>query len=277
LEIEIVEPQIVATEETVHLLQITDTHLFGDAEGCLLGVNTEQSFQAVVEGICQQGIAFDAILATGDISQDHSPSSYAKFAKSIQRLEKPCYWLPGNHDYKPSMDAVFPSSQIIEIPHVLAGEYWQIILLNSQVEGLPHGFLEAEQLAILDEKLQQHPERHTLVLLHHNALPIGSAWLDQHRLQRAHLFWDILRKHDNVRAVLSGHVHQSFDKTHQNIQVMATPSTCIQFKANSDEFALDTLSPGWRYLQLHRDGSLTTQLCRLPCGQFVPDFESDGY
>lgn len=271
------EPQIVATEETVHLLQITDTHLFADAEGSLLGVNTEQSFQAVVDSILQHEMAFEAILATGDISQDHTEASYIKFAQGIQKLKKPCFWLPGNHDYKPSMDAVFPSSQIMEVPHVLAGEHWQIILLDSQVEGLPHGFLENEQLCLLDEKLRQYPQRHALVLLHHNALPIGSAWLDQHRLQRANLFWDVLRRHDNVRAVLGGHVHQNFEKNHQDVQVMATPSTCIQFKANNDEFALDTLSPGWRYLQLHRDGTLSSQVCRLPEGSFVPDFESDGY
>ncbi|PMM10638.1 3',5'-cyclic-AMP phosphodiesterase [Vibrio breoganii] len=271
------EPQIVATEETVQLVQITDTHLFADDEGCLLSVNTGQSFIATVNDIVERNVEFDAIVATGDISQDHSAASYTRFADGIKPLEKQCYWLPGNHDQKSNMVTVLPSPQIKEVGHVLAGEYWQIIMLDSQVEGLPHGYLETEQLELLDNKLAEFPERHTLVLLHHNALPIGSAWLDQHKLQRAHQFWEVLGRHQNVRAVLGGHVHQDFEKEHNGVRVLATPSTCIQFKANNDEFALDTLSPGWRHLQLHKDGQLESQVYRLEEGCFIPDFEAEGY
>ncbi|GAD80654.1 3',5'-cyclic-AMP phosphodiesterase [Vibrio ezurae] len=271
------EQQIVAAEETVQLLQITDTHLFADDEGCLLSVNTGSSFQAVVEDIAARNPYFDAIVATGDISQDHSIASYERFANGIEKLVKPCYWLPGNHDLKANMGSVFPSTQINEVEHVFAGEYWQLIMLNSQVEGLPHGYLEQQQLDLLDEKLSQYPERHTLVLLHHNSLPIGSTWLDQHKLQKAEQFWNVLEKHSNVRAVVGGHVHQDFEEEYNGIKVLATPSTCIQFKANTHEFALDSLPPGWRHLQLHKNGHLETQLYRLAEGCFVPDFEAQGY
>ncbi|OBT07365.1 3',5'-cyclic-AMP phosphodiesterase [Vibrio sp. UCD-FRSSP16_10] len=271
------EPQIVVTEDTVQLIQITDTHLFGDGERCLLSVNTGLSFQAVVEDIVMKDLSFDAIVATGDISQDHTTASYARFADGIERLIKPCYWLPGNHDQKSTMSSVLPSEQIHEVGHVLAGDYWQLIMLDSQVEGLPHGYLEQQQLQLLEQKLNQYPERHTLVMLHHNSLPIGSAWLDQHKLQKAHQLWEVLDRHQNVRAVLGGHVHQDFAKEHNGVQVIATPSTCIQFKANTDEFALDTLPPGWRYLQLHKDGHLSSTLYRLAEGCFVPDFDAQGY
>ncbi|CAM3987679.1 3',5'-cyclic-AMP phosphodiesterase [Vibrio neonatus] len=271
------EPHIVVTEETVQLLQITDTHLFADDEGCLLSVNTGLSFQAVVDDIAAHNLPFDAIIATGDISQDHSVASYKRFANGIKQLLKPCYWLPGNHDLQANMGKVLPSEQINEVSHVFAGDYWQLIMLNSQVEGLPHGYLEQHELDLLDEKLSQHPERHTLVLLHHNSLPIGSTWLDQHKLQKADQFWNVIEKHNNVRAVLGGHVHQDFEQDCNGVKVIATPSTCIQFKANTHEFALDSLPPGWRHLQLHKDGRLESQLHRLDEGCFVPDFDAQGY
>ncbi|CAM2815003.1 3',5'-cyclic-AMP phosphodiesterase [Vibrio rarus] len=268
---------MVVMEETVQLVQITDTHLFAKDEGCLLSVNTAQSFLAVVDDVVVRNVAFDAIVATGDISQDHSLESYSRFAQGIECLEKPCYWLPGNHDRKKNMSQLLPSKQIREMEHVLAGDYWQLIMLNSQVEGLPHGYLDESQLDLLEEKLNQYPQRHTLILFHHNSLPIGSAWLDQHKLQKAPQFWERIAGYDNVRAVLGGHVHQKVDKEHNGVRVMATPSTCIQFKANSDEFALDTLPPGWRHLQLHKDGSIESQVYRLSEGRFIPDFESEGY
>lgn len=262
---------------TIKLIQITDTHLFEPADGSLLSVKTLDSFNAVVSAIIDQGSCFDAILSTGDISQDHTAGSYQRFVSGIAPLKKSCYWLPGNHDFKPSMTSVLPSQQIEQVSHVLLGEHWQMVLLDSQVVGVPHGRLSDQQLQLLDEKLAQYPQRHTLVLLHHHPILVGSRWLDQHTLKDAEYFWQLVEKHSNVKAVLCGHVHQDMNVLHQGVRVMATPSTCVQFKPNSDDFALDTLSPGWRELALFADGSLTTEVKRLAPGSFQPDFTSAGY
>lgn len=263
--------------DSIKLLQITDTHLFEPVDGSLLSVNTLDSFKAVVAAIVEENQPFDAIISTGDISQDHTAESYRQFADGIAPLEKTCFWLPGNHDFKPAMASVLPSEQIKQVDHVLLGEHWQIVLLDSQVVGVPHGRLSDEQLELLEQKLSQHSDRHTLVLLHHHPLLVGSRWLDQHTLKDANHFWDVVAKHSNVKAVVCGHVHQDMNVLHQGVRVMATPSTCVQFKPNSDDFALDTLSPGWRELELHNDGRLTTEVKRLPTGSFQPDFNSAGY
>ncbi|MFB9135215.1 3',5'-cyclic-AMP phosphodiesterase [Vibrio olivae] len=262
---------------SIKLLQITDTHLFAPSDGSLLSVNTYESFLAVVDAIKTEHVEFDAILATGDISQDHSEQSYRKFEQGIAPLQKPCFWLPGNHDYKPNMGSVIPSAQIEPIDHVLLGEHWQMILLDSQVVGVPHGRLSDQQLALLDSKLAEYPEKHTLVLLHHHPLLVGSHWLDQHSLKDADDFWQVVDKHNNVKAVLCGHIHQDMDKSHHGVRVLATPSTCVQFKPNSDDFALDHQAPGWRELELLDNGDIVTQVKRLKAGSFQPDFNSAGY
>lgn len=263
--------------KSIKLLQITDTHLFSEADGCLLSVNTLDSFHAVIDGIRKNSIDFDAVLATGDISQDHSARSYQRFEQGVEQLGKPCFWLPGNHDYKPSMQSIFPSNRIQMNTHVLAGEYWQIVLLDSQVEGVPHGRLSEEQLAFLDDTLSQFAHLHTLILIHHHPILVGSAWLDQHTLHNADKLWAVMRRHSNVKAIVGGHVHQNFDRLHDNIRVITTPSTCVQFKPNSNDFALDSLSPGWRMLELCDDGELITQVSRLKNGLFIPDFNAGGY
>ncbi|NAW69028.1 3',5'-cyclic-AMP phosphodiesterase [Vibrio sp. V27_P1S3P104] len=267
----------LSPSDHIKLVQITDTHLFAPDDGCLLSVNTADSFRAIVQAIIEQQIPFDAILATGDISQDHSAESYQRFAAGIRDLQKLCFWLPGNHDYKPNMGSVMPSAQIQALEHVLLGKHWQMVLLDSQVVGVPHGRLSDYQLGLLDEKLTQYPDRFTLVLLHHHPLLVGSAWLDQHTLKDSDAFWHVVGQHRNVRAVLCGHVHQAMDCEYQGVKVMATPSTCVQFKPNSDDFALDLCSPGWRELELHHDGEVSTQVKRLRKGAFVPDFTSSGY
>lgn len=267
----------VDNDNCIKLLQITDTHLFVDDDGSLLGVNTTESFAAVVDAILEKPIDFDAILATGDISQDHTQESYQKFIQGIKPLQKPCFWLPGNHDYRRNMASVLPVSQIRCVPHFFVGDSWQIILLDSQVEGVPHGQLKPDQLALLDELLSLYPQKHTLVLMHHHPVLVGSAWLDQHTLKESENFWQVVAKHDNVNAVICGHVHQDMDVIVDGVRVIATPSTCVQFKPDSDDFALDLLSPGWREISLFDNGSIETEVKRLTNGQFLPDFYAGGY
>ncbi len=62
----------LAGEARVRILQITDTHLFAEKHETLLGVNTWESYQAVLEAIRAQQYEYDLIVATGDLAQDQS-------------------------------------------------------------------------------------------------------------------------------------------------------------------------------------------------------------
>jgi Icc protein len=63
-----------------------------------------------------------------------------------------------------------------------------------------------------------------------------------------------------VRAIVWGHVHQSYDALRKGVRLLATPSTCAQFLPNSDDFAVDRRPPGYRTLELRADGSLLTEV-----------------
>lgn len=272
----VVQSQSSVKDEVINLLQVTDTHLFATPEQDLLGVKTQQSYQHVIDAVLQNQQQFDAVLATGDISQDNSIASYQFFSKHIQRLGKPCYWLPGNHDNIPLMHEALIADGIHPHKHQVVGN-WQVILLDSQLTGSPAGFLSAEQLQLLDEQLALHPDKFALVVLHHNVYPVGCKWLDQHILRNSDEFLAVLAKHPQAKHVLFGHVHQQLDRVYDGVTFMASPSTCFQFKPECDEFTLDEKAPGWRYLQLHPDGSLTTQVWRLSSNDFNPDLKSTGY
>lgn len=264
------------SNDIVHLLQISDTHLFADPGKDLLGVATELSFRAVLNAIIGHSQTFDVVLATGDLSQDQSADSYQHFARLISRLKKPVHWLPGNHDQQMLMRTQLNHPLIQPHTQLIAGD-WQIILLDSQVVGTPHGWLSHEQLAEMEAALRQYPEKHALICLHHHTFPIGSIWLDQHSLKNAPEFLAILNRYPQVRAVLCGHVHQEYDQVYQGIRFLTSPSTSVQFKPLSVDFALDPQSPGWRFLQLYPDGRISTQVWRLESGQFLPHLHSTGY
>lgn len=267
----------VAVGAAIRILQITDTHLFARKDETLLGINTLQSYQAVLAAILNASHTCDAIVATGDLAQDHSPEAYQLFAEGIHAFDAPCVWLPGNHDYPPAMYSALPTANISSAKRVLAGEQWQILLLDSQVYGVPHGELSDYQLEWLEHQLAIAPERHTLLLLHHHPLPSGCSWLDQHSLRNAAALDGVLSRFPNVRHLLCGHIHQELDLDWNGRRVLATPSTCVQFKPHCASFTLDMVSPGWRWLTLYADGSLFTEVCRLEGCEFHPDIASEGY
>ena len=259
------------------ILQITDPHLFKDTDSELLGVNTHNSLQQVLDEIQQSAFAYDIVLATGDLVQDSSDQGYQRFAQMAKQLGKPVFWIPGNHDFQPKMYEHLKQGDLCAHKQILLGEHWQILLLDSQIAGVPHGELAQDQLDWLREQLQANPTRYTLVVLHHHILSTGSAWLDQHNLRNLPDFANVLAGATQVKGILYGHIHQQVDAQWNGYQVMATPSTCIQFKPDSNHFALDTLQPGWREIELHADGRIETQVRRIQQASFLPNMHEEGY
>lgn len=267
----------VASGSKVRILQITDTHLFAGKDETLLGVKTWASFDAVLEAIAASRRPYDLIVATGDLAQDHTVEAYQHFAEGIARLSAPCVWLPGNHDFQPTMFSALAEAKIADEKHVLVGERWQIVLLDSQVFGVPFGELSEFQLEWLDKTLAIYPERHTLVLLHHHPLPSGCTWLDQHSLRNSHMLEAVLQRYPLATTLICGHIHQDLDLNWNGRRVLATPSTCVQFKPHCTSFTIDSETPGWRWLDLHEDGRVVTEVGRLETRAFSPDLDSEGY
>src|SRR5699024_3666556 len=131
------------------ILQLTDTHLFGQQEEQLLGLNTYESFTAVIKEIKQRARQYDLIIASGDLSQDQSELSYRHFVEQMATFTTPCVWIPGNHDSALMMENIFSHSTLSASKIIFAGQHWLILLLNSQVVGEPYGQLAPQQLSWL--------------------------------------------------------------------------------------------------------------------------------
>ncbi|WP_041766665.1 3',5'-cyclic-AMP phosphodiesterase [Psychromonas ingrahamii] len=260
----------------LQLLQITDTHLFSDRNKDLLGIKPAESYEAVIKHASRYSSKCQAVLSTGDLSQDHTQQSYLDFTKQIKTLNLPCYWLPGNHDTQSVMLPSLLQEGLAQSKQIVS-DFWQIILLDSQVEGAPHGFLTEQQLNFLQQALTEYPDKHTLICVHHHVLPVKSAWLDQHILKNNQQFLELIKLHKNVRVVLSGHVHQAGDIEFNQVRFLTSPSTCLQFKPNSEDFDVDDSAPGYRYLALHKNGTITTKVERVAHGEFSPNKNATGY
>lgn len=255
-----------------NLVQITDSHLFADPADCLLGLPTSESLKAVVELVKREQPEVDLILATGDISQDGSTASYRNFAELVAPVAAPMRWLPGNHDEAEVLREAAAgqnwSQPVLDLPG------WRIIMLDTSVSGAVHGYLEADQLELLEQALASAAGAHVVVCLHHHPVSVGSDWLDGIGLRNGDDFFAVLDRYPAVRCVLWGHIHQEVDRLRNGVRLLASPSTCIQFAPDSKSFTLDTRLPGYRWLRLHPDGRIETGVSRLQ--QLDHDIDSSG-
>jgi Icc protein len=257
------------------LVQLSDSHLFAEADGTLLGMNTHDSLQRVIERVLAQQPRIDLLLATGDLSQDGTLASYQGFRDMTRQIPAPARWIPGNHDEPQIMAQATMQSALLE-PVVDVGN-WRITLLDSAVPGSVPGYLQDRQLQLLAQSLSEAPTRHHLVCFHHHPVSIGCAWMEPIGLRNPEALFAVLDRFPQVKAVLWGHVHQEVDRERNGVRLLASPSTCIQFAPGSEDFKVSEEAPGYRWLRLHADGRLETGVERVEGFDFQVDYGSDGY
>lgn len=256
------------------IAQITDIHLFANESQTLLGVPTMKSLSVVIEYLQHQQ-ELDLLLLTGDLSGDGESQSYENLRSLLSSLQLPTYWLPGNHDHAIAMSEILSFGLTSQRKSFERGG-WNFILLDSSVPGQVYGCLSSETLLWLDTQLQLTKDLPTIVALHHSPFSVNSHWLDGSMLKNPGDFFAVLDAHPKVKIVLFGHIHQELHKCRQGVDYLGTPSTCIQFKPGSHDFALDQLDPGLRLLKLFADGTWESSVQRVPF-DYTLDLDASGY
>lgn len=264
----------LSADGVLHLLQITDTHLMAEPGGTLLNMDTDDSLQAVIDTACASGFDPHALLITGDIAGDGDADAYRRLEQAISVFDAPSFWLPGNHDGCHKAQAPAERfSRFINTPH------WQIVMLNSQIEGAVGGYLAASELDALSKAVDEAnaSDRHLLVALHHPLHPLGCEWLDPQRVRNGAAFLAEISRLKSKALVISGHVHQESDMTVEGVRYLTAPSTCVQFEPGQAQFKAHDIAPGYRWLTLYPDGRFDTAVERVVGRQFEVDLTSGGY
>lgn len=265
-----------SSSSACRVLQLTDCHLLGDPQGRFLGIRPLETLDAVMAMALENRPPPDLVLLTGDLSQDGSDAAYGLVHERIADIGVPIGLLPGNHDRMETLIARFRQSNMQVGGSMRCGD-WLVVLMDSTVRGKVGGGFDGCDLDELERQLSASSESPTLVCLHHQPVPIGTGWLDSLGLEQPEGFLAILDRQPQVCGVLWGHVHQEFDQQRHGVRLMATPSTSIQFKSNCEHFALDPIPPGCRWLTLHPDGRIETEVQRLATAPAGLDLHSIGY
>ncbi len=264
---------------TAKLAQITDTHLLTDREATMRGVATWHSLRRVLACVAEKQP--DAILLTGDLAHDGDPEAYDQLYDLVSALNIPAYWLPGNHDRPDVARDRLSRAPFVTTDQVKIGG-WNLILLDSTLATATYGEgeISPDQLQRLRTQLDT-TDRPTAIALHHHPIPMNIDWLDTIGVTNASEFLAQLdpsnqsdqsdqsapstpaghTKNNPVKLVMFGHTHLEFAGDRHGIQFYGTPSTCTQV-LRDDATETDKL-PGFRWLELHPDGSHHSQVIRV--------------
>lgn len=214
------------------IAQITDTHIKLPGKLAYGRVDTAQMLRTCVAELVKLDPQPDLIVHTGDLADFGLPEEYAHLKAILAPLEVPILAVPGNHDAREPMretfaaDGYFPVRGFLQFETERGG--LRLIGLDTLVPGQGGGELCAERLAWLDTTLSQKPDIPTLILMHHPPFLTGIAHMDRIGLQGRDGFAAVMRRHDQVEAILCGHVHRSIHARVGGRAAMICPSPAHQ-------------------------------------------------
>lgn len=218
------------------LLQLSDLHAVAPGARVSGILDTPRLLREGIDHLLNRREAFDpidAVLVTGDVSDDGSDESYAVARAELERLGLPLMVVPGNHDRREGLRSAF--SDLPEMPARgpinwvadVAGSL--IVGLDTLVEGQGGGLLCEEGLALLTDAIAGAQGRDILVALHHPPIEIGIRFMDAIGLANSSDLEARLSRHDGPLRVVAGHVHGVHHGQIGRHPVSTAPSVCSAF------------------------------------------------
>ena len=147
----------------------------------------------------------DAVIASGDLTDCGLVEEYELLRDCLKPLPMPVYLIPGNHDRRENMRLVFGGDGYLP----MNGEYLhytvedlplRLIGLDTVVPGKGHGEMDAPRLDWLKARLDEQPDRPTLIFMHHPPFPTGLQHMDSINCRNAPAMAAILKGREQHRA-----------------------------------------------------------------------------
>jgi Icc protein len=207
------------------IAQISDSHI-------KLGGAADAQLARAVEHLLRLPMPPDIVLVTGDCVDSGTLPEYQRFRELLSPLTMPVYVVPGNHDDRAHLLALFGAQGSAPLAGFAqyAVEGWpvRLLALDTNVPGRGEGLLCDERLAWLDQRLAEAPERPTLIFMHHPPFPTGLAPFDQIGLGNAEAFGAIVARNSQIERVVAGHVHAAMQRRFHGTLAMTCSATAYQ-------------------------------------------------
>lgn len=216
------------------ILQLSDTHILPEGARVSGRLDTSETLERLVSrinGVRDQIGPVDAMLVTGDLSDDGSAESYARIKALLAPLDWPLLVIPGNHDARAPMRDAFAGQFAATGPlnWVRSVGETRLIGLDTLVEGQGAGTVCPASLAFLEETLLQADDAPVFLALHHPPFRCGISFMDAIGLTNQQALRAIVVDYPGALRMLCGHIHSMMVTDVVGHVAVSCPSPCSTF------------------------------------------------
>jgi 3',5'-cyclic-AMP phosphodiesterase len=228
------------------LVQLTDLHVRPPDAATDGSAETNALTERALQSIARLRARPDAVLLTGDLTDNGLESEYTLLADMLRRhIDVPIYAIPGNHDGRQALRAgLFDLPRLGDDPdfihYTVETLPMRLVMLDTLIPGSGAGMLCSARLAWLDRTLAAGADRPTIVAMHHPPFVTGIAHMDAIGLNNRDEFAAVIARHRQVERILCGHVHRPIVGTVAHAVASIAPAACHQL-----EFTLGDAPGAW--------------------------------
>lgn len=257
------------------IAQISDLHITRPGVLAYGRVDTAAALTRAIDALNRLTPRPDLVVISGDVAESALPEEYDRAKALLAALQIPYAVIPGNHDRRAPLRAVFDNPDYAGDGPLNARRELgplDILLLDSTVPGSAHGEIAPETLDWLERALAASATRPALLFLHHPPFDTGIAYSDTMRLVNPQPLAGLLARHRRALLVAAGHVHRAAQTVFAGVSATICPvgeqAATLEFELRWPElfmieppaFHLHAWLPGDAF------GSVVTHL--VPIGDF---------
>ncbi len=220
--------QTTVSANDIKFVQVTDSHY---SSGNDFKRNVMESTIKDINTL--KGVSF--VVFTGDNIDKANPEYLKEFVKIVNKLDVPYYMVIGNHEVFKSGDLsklrymeIIKENNIFYRPskpnYKFTKNGFLFLIVDGAKEVIPgaNGYYREDTLEWVDKELTKHSKMPAIILQHFPLVPPKE--MVTHKTYQAEKYLEMLDKHNNVIAVVSGHYHINGEQMKNGIYHISTPT-----------------------------------------------------
>ena len=216
----------------IKFIQLTDTHY------ALNNNYSKEILEKAIEQINKEkDVSF--VIFTGDNINRPRQEDLISFVREANKLNVPYYLAFGDHDVykhgglsKLNYISVVKDNNFLykpkDINYVIKKNGFVFLVVDGAKEVIPGsiGYYKDSTIDWVDEQLTKYKKKPVIILQHFPL--IAPKEHNTHKVYKPEKYLEILEKHNNVIAIVSGHYHVNGEKMENGIYHISTPSLLVE-------------------------------------------------
>jgi len=236
----------------ITIIQLTDVHLdtHSTKSNQRMLQYSESLLKDAISQINEMNNA-DIVVFSGDVINHSDKTEFEKFISIANTLKQPWFYAPGNHDV--GISGGISKKEITSLLNQKSLYYsyspnsdFTLIFLDGVISSgiTANGYFPKEELDWLDKTLFENKNKKIIIVQHYPVVEPFKSY--SHKVKNADEYLQIIDKHKNVIAVLSGHYHASKITIRKNVLHISTPSL-VEYPNSFRKIKITNIQEGTKF------------------------------